>query len=117
MQWYSLRWNIETTFRECKQHLAIGATQNRTRQSVERSAATGFLLYSLIVLWHEARQTDATRIRKYRGKSHASFADMLAALRHDSLVEHRRAHINDSAIPPKLEKILAYLEKLLAIAA
>jgi hypothetical protein len=85
VQWYSVRWNIETTFRDCKQHLAIGAAQNRTRRAVERSAATGFLLYSLVVLWHEARQTDAFRIRNYRGKRHASFADMLAALRHESL--------------------------------
>lgn len=117
LRWYCVRWNIETTFRDCKQHLAIGATRNRTPRAVERSAATGFLLYSLVVLWNEARKTDASRIRNYQGKAHASFADMLAALRHESLAEHRQANFKDSTIPPELEKIVKYLEKLLVLAA
>ena len=117
VQWYSQRWSIETTFRDCKQHLAIGAARNRTRGAVQRTAPTGFLLYSLIVLWHETRPSTAAEVRKYRGKRHSSFADMLAALRHDTLAQQRKRHLSASPLPPEWEKTLTYIEHLLALAA
>ena len=115
-QWYSRRGAIETTFRDCKQHLALGAAQNRTRQAVRRSAATGFVLYSLVVLWYETQPT-IPAIRSYRGKRHASFADMLAALRQQSFKEYRQKHLNSSHLSPEIVKTLDYLETLLTLAA
>jgi len=94
LQWFSRRWSIEVTFHECKQHLGVDEPENRTREAVRRTAPTGFLLYSLITLWHECvRSEPAAPLRNYRGKSRASFADMLAALRGDSLREFEKNHL------------------------
>lgn len=52
-------------------------------------------LYSLIVLWHECiRQEPALTLRKWAGKDQASFAEMVAALRADSLAELKRKHLS-----------------------
>ena len=115
---YSQRWAIETTFHDCKQHLHIGAARSRSRASVERAATMGFHLYSLIVLWHEARQTATLQVRSYPGKRHPSFADMLFTLRDETLVQNIRDPINHlPQNPANLQKIITYLERLLALAA
>lgn len=115
---YSQRWAIETTFQDCKQHLHVGAARSRTRRSVERAATMGFHLYSLIVLWHEARRTPTLEVRSYRGKRHPSFTDLLVTLRDETLLQNIRPQINhepqNHAI---LQKIITYLERLLALAA
>jgi hypothetical protein len=118
VRWYARRWTIEVTFRDSKGHLAVGREQNRTRAAARRTAAMGFLMYSLIVLWHEIAQPEALiAIRNYPGKRHASFADMLAALRRESLTEHRRKHFEASPRLTDLQKNYEYLEKLLMLAA
>ncbi len=118
VRWYARRWSIEVTFRDVKQHLAVGREQNRTPAAARRTAAIGFLMYSLIVLWHETVQPAPVRgLRDYPHKQHPSFADMLAALRRDTLLEHRPKHFEASPKPPDLQKTYDYLEKLLLLAA
>jgi DDE superfamily endonuclease len=118
VRWYARRWSIEVTFRDAKQHLAVGREQNRTRAAARRTAAMGFLMYSLVVLWHEFAQPEPMLgIRDYPGKRHASFADMLAALRRASLCEYRRKHFEASPQSAELQKNNEYLEKLLILAA
>lgn len=118
VRWYARRWSIEVTFRDCKQHLKVGRERNRTPLASRRTAAMGFLMYGLVVLWHETTQRgDVPGLRTYRGKRHASFADMLAALRRESLAEYRRKHFSESTLPVDLQKNYEYLEKLLLLAA
>jgi hypothetical protein len=118
IRWYARRWSIEVTFRDSKGHLAVGREQNRARAAARRTAAMGFLMYSLVVLWHEFAQPNAsTSVRNYPGKRHASFADMLAALRRESLAEDRRKHFQSSPQSTELQKKYEYLEKLLILAA
>jgi hypothetical protein len=118
LRWFSRRWSIEVTFHDAKQHLGVGEPQNRTRQAARRTAATGFLLYSLVTLWHECiRPEPAPSLRHWRGKSAASFADKLAALRSDSFQQFTRAHLSTPAIPPAIQKILRPLEHILQLAA
>jgi hypothetical protein len=118
LQWFSRRWSIEVTFHECKQHLGVDEPENRTREAVRRTAPTGFLLYSLVTLWHECvRLEPAAPLRNYRGKSRASFADMLAALRGDSLREFEQNHLSTPGIPPGVRKIMQHLEYLIQLAA
>jgi len=115
---YSWRWGIEVMFHEVKDHLGIGEPQNRVEQAVERTAATGFLLYSLIIWWHEnARETPAKSVRNWRGKSHPSFADMLAALREESLQNTYETNFATLKKSPNLKKILTHLKTLIALAA
>ena len=49
--WYAMRWSIEVTNHDSKQHLGFEEPQGWTRRSVERTAPLAMLLYSLIVLW------------------------------------------------------------------
>lgn len=115
---YSWRWPEEVTFHDAKQHLGIGEPQNRRPAAVERTAAMGLLLYSLIVLWHEAvRPEPAPAVRLWRGKRGVSFADMLAALRQDSLEQTWEKHLSTLDVSPGVRKLIKPLQNLLALAA
>lgn len=85
---YARRWAIEQAFQESKTHLGFEEPQGWTRRAVERTAPTGMLLYSLIVLWFAAagHQTYQPLHRPwYTQKRAPSFADMLTTLRRDSV--------------------------------
>lgn len=116
--WFSWRWPIEVTFLDSKQHLGLGEAENRKTKAVRRTVPTGLLMYSLIVLWHECiRKEPAPSLRKWNGKEYASFAEIVAALRVDSLAEYRRKHLSTPAIPRAVHKLLKPLEYLIALAA
>ena len=118
LRWFSWRWPVEVTFHDSKQHLGLGEAENRKPKAVRRTVPTGLLLYSLIVLWHECiRKKAPLRVRKWSGKDQASFADMLAGLRADSLGELRRKHLSTPGIPPGVHKFIKPLEYLIALAA
>lgn len=118
LQRYSYRWPVETMFQDCKGHLGLGQPQNRVPEAVRRTTPSMFYLYGLIVLWHEyVREKPGTFVRAWPGKRHASFADMLATLRHDSLQKTRETIFSAGGIPPGAEKLFRPLELLLALAA
>lgn len=83
---YASRWGIEVSFRDLKQHLGFAESSARTPRAVQRTAPFVGLLYTLVVLWyvehgHRSRH-DVWPCRPwYRDKRHASFEDMLWALR------------------------------------
>ena len=111
------RWSIEVTFHDAKQHLAVGRENNRTPGGAEATVPMGFMLYSLIVIWHEtASPAVVAGLRDYPGKRHPSFADMLAALRRTP-AEGWPKHLLTSLSDVDLEKRHNYLEKLLLLAA
>jgi hypothetical protein len=115
---YSWRWSIEVTFHDAKQHLGIEEPQNRARPAARRTAPTALLLYSLIVWWHEhARERPAPALRAWRGKSHPSFADILAALRLETLETTRQTHFSTPRVPLNVQKFLDYLTRLFELAA
>jgi len=75
-------------------------------------------LYSLIALWHgHSGEAPGRLVRTWPGKRHASFADMLAALRCDSLQKTRETILSATGLPPGVEKLIKSLEVLLALAA
>ena len=116
--WFSWRWPIEVTFHDSKQHLGLGEAENRKTKAVRRTVPTGLLMYSLIALWHECiRNKPAPSLRKWTGKEHASFSEMVAALRTDSLADFKTKHLSTPGIPRALNKLLKPLEYLIALAA
>ena len=118
LRWFSWRWPVEITFHDSKQHLGLGEAENRKPQAVRRTVPTGLLLYSLIVIWHECiRKKAPLRVRKWAGKDQASFADMLAALRSDSLTELREKHFSIPGIPQAVHQFIKPLEYLITLAA
>jgi hypothetical protein len=117
LTWYSMRWSVEVTFRECKQHLGFEEPQGWTRRAVQRTAPLGMMLYSLIVHWYrqEGHKHDRSLPRPwYSTKAHASFADMLATLRRRSLRESISAWAPSG---PGSQKIVRLIEDILALAA
>jgi hypothetical protein len=90
LTWYSMRWSVEVTFHDSKQHLGFEEPQGWSRRAVERTAPMAMLLYTLIVHWYASigrRQESLPIFPWYAAKAHASFADMLATLRRESLRE------------------------------
>lgn len=84
LMWYAMRWAIEVTFHDAKQHLGFQQPQGWTRKAVQRTAPMAMILYSLIVLWFAGfghRLYQPPNRPWYPHKPHASFADMLATLR------------------------------------
>lgn len=115
---YSWRWTIEVTFHDSKTHLGLAEPQNRTTLAARRTAAMGFLLYSLVVWWHEtAREHSAKPLRCWQDKRGPSFADMLAALRLETLENTRKRNFSTAEIPAGLQKFLQQLTRLISLAA
>ncbi len=85
---YAGRWSLEVTHHDAKGHLGFEEPQGWTKRAVQRTAPTAMLLYSLVVLWFSGeghRHYQAPNRPWYLGKTQASFADMLATLRCQSL--------------------------------
>lgn len=117
LTWYALRWSVEVTFRDSKQHLGFEEPQGWTRQAVERTAPVGMLMYSLIVYWYSEeghRHYRALERPWYRSKPHESFADMLTTLRRCSLRQSISAW---APTGPGSQKIISLAEQMLALAA
>ena len=115
--WYAMRWSVEVTFHDSKQHLGFEEPQGWTRRAVQRTAPVAMLLYSLIVFWF-ARQGH----RHYRpitcpwylGKSQPSFADMLVTLRRQCI---RQTVLSLALHGPGSRKIQQLLENAVIMAA
>ena len=87
---YAMRWAIEEANQNSKGHLGFEEPQGWTRRAVERTAPTAMLLYSLILLWFAKeghRHYRPLHAPWYLCKNHASFGDMLATLRRESVRE------------------------------
>lgn len=85
---YAARWSLEVSFHDAKGHLGFEEPQGWTRRAVRRTAPTAMLLYSLVVLWFSRqghRHYQPPPRPWYPGKTDASFADMLATLRCQSV--------------------------------
>jgi DDE superfamily endonuclease len=117
LTWYSMRWSVEVTFHDCKQHLGFEDPPGWSRQAVERTAPMAMLLYSVIVHWYAKEGHHQERLSIlpwYPSKSQASFADMLATLKRVSL----RQRISALGLRgPGARKTQALLENLVNLAA
>lgn len=85
---YASRWSLEVSFHDAKGQLGFEQPQGWTKPSAQRTAPVAMLLYSLIVLWfsREGHRHYRPPVRPwYIGKTQASFADMVATLRCQSV--------------------------------
>jgi len=114
--WYAMRWSIEVTNHDSKQHLGFEQPQGWTRRSVERTAPLAMLLYSLIVLWFARDGHHSWRPLKcpwYTSKTEPSFADMLATLRRLSI---RQQVLKLALAGPGSRKVQELLENAVTLA-
>ncbi|MEI7687201.1 MAG: hypothetical protein WCL32_19460 [Planctomycetota bacterium] len=115
--WYAMRWSVEVTNRDSKQNLGFEEPQSWTRRSVERTAPVVMLLYSLVVLWfaREGHRNWRPILRPWdTSKAEASFADMLALLRRQSVQREVSKWALRGQGSRKIQKLL---ENVVAIAA
>lgn len=97
--------------------LGFEEPQGWTQHAVERTAPMAMLLYSLIVLWFAEeghRRYRAFTRPWYTTKQHASFADMLATLRRETI---REQVLSLPLTGPGNRKITKALENIAALAA
>ena len=104
-----MRWSLEVTFHDSKQHLGFEEPQGWTKRAVQRTAPWAMLLYSLIVLWFA--QEGHRHQRKlhspwYTSKTAPSFADMLATLRQQSIRQQVLTWTLTGKGSRKLQKLL-----------
>ncbi len=86
--------------------------------SRRRTAATGLLLDRLIVWWHEtARPHPARPLRPWHGQRGVSFADMLAALRLETLQNTRPTDFSPPTVRPGIKKFIDQLTRLVSHAS
>ena len=117
LAWYALRWSLEVTFHDSKMHLGFEEPQGWTRKAVQRTAPMAMCLYTLVVVWfvQDGHRSYQPALRPwYRTKSHATFTDMLATLRRQTL---REQVFRWGLVGPGSRKILESLENTFALAA
>ena len=112
---FSLRWSIEVTHFDCKQHLGLEDPANRVPKAVERTAPMAMFLYSLTIVWYATEGHVDWRIPErpwYWWKSEPSFADMLTTLRRKSW-EDKLSKVSKSPTPDDNSlDLLTYLATL-----
>jgi DDE superfamily endonuclease/putative transposase ISC1217 len=79
---YTARWNIETTFQECRSSLGLETTRGWCRRTVLRAAPCLFGLYSVIALLYRGLPVSKRSGGvAWPGKSGVSFSDALVSVR------------------------------------
>jgi hypothetical protein len=112
---FSMRWSIEVTHFDCKQHLGLEDPANRVPKAVQRTAPMAMFLYSLTLVWYATEGHADWQIPDrpwYRRKSEPSFADMLTTLRRKSWNE-KISQVSPASLPPDNSiQLLNYLATL-----
>jgi hypothetical protein len=78
---FMLRWTLEVTFAESRAHLGVETQRQWSDLAIARSTPCLLGLYSLIAVWGTTRSTLPVRQAAWYHKAHATFSDVLAALR------------------------------------
>jgi DDE superfamily endonuclease len=84
VQQFVKRWTIETTFEESRAHLGLETQRQWSDRAIERTTPCLFGLYSMVALLAHALYPDGKvpiRAAAWYAKGHATFADVLAAVR------------------------------------
>lgn len=113
---FSLRWSIEVTHFDCKQHLGLEDPANRVPLAVQRTAPMAMFLYSLTIVWYATEGHADFQIPDrpwYGWKSQPSFADMLTTLRRKSWEEQLS---KVSPAPPPHDNSISLLTYLATLA-
>jgi hypothetical protein len=108
---YGGRWNIETTFQECRSGLGLETTRGWGRATVLRAAPGLFCLYSVVaLLYHALPESKRLGAVVWPGKVGVTFSDALTAVRRWVWAECVFAQAGSEAdvakFPPNLRELL-----------
>lgn len=114
IEMYGARWNIETTFQEMRSYLGLETTRGWSSKTVLRMAPCLFLLYTLVVLFHDmlpAKQQE-TPLILWTGKDTLAFSDMITRVRRYLWMEWVFANVPGAEVirklPPNTRRLLDY---------
>lgn len=110
---YTARWNIETTFQECRSSLGLGTTRGWCRRTVLRAAPCLFGLYSLVALLHDSlAASKRCGSVDWPGKSGISFSDALVAVRRwlwqEGVFPQAGAQSVFRKLPPQVQELVLH---------
>jgi hypothetical protein len=108
---YCGRWNLETTFRECRSGLGLETTRGWGRSTVLRAAPCLFGLYSVVaLLYHALPEGKRVGAIRWPGKTAVTFSDALTAVRRwiwaESVLEQADPRGEVAKLPPDLRELL-----------
>ena len=108
---YAGRWNIETTFQECRAHLGLETTRGRCRPTVLRAAPCLFGLYSVVAaLYHLLPAAKRVGRVEWPGKAGVTFSDPLTAVRRwlwaDAVFPQADVTPALAKVPPAIRELL-----------
>ena len=112
VEYYTGRWNIETTFQELRSYLRLEKTRGWTEKTVLRTAPCLFGLYAVIALWYAELPSRWRRQQAvtYTRKRDVAFSDAITAVRRwlwDQWIFANPQHNCAFAkIPPRLRQAL-----------
>jgi len=79
---YCGRWNVETTFQECRSCLGLESTRGRCCATVLRAGPCLLGLYSVVaLLYHQLPRAKRVGAIEWEGKTVVTFSDALSAVR------------------------------------
>jgi hypothetical protein len=108
---YCGRWNIETTFQECRLCVGLGTTRGRSRTTVCRAAPCLFGLYSVVAILYHLLPTDKRAGSvEWSGKTTVTFSDALTAVRRWIWTE---GVFREAQIDGEIAKLPAHIQELL----
>jgi hypothetical protein len=108
---YTARWNVETTFQECRSCLGLGTTRGRSRATVLRAGPCLLGLYSAAALLYDRlpRRKRAGAV-EWPGKAAVTFSDALTAVRRwlwaEAVLPHAGAGTAVQELPEPVRELL-----------
>jgi hypothetical protein len=84
--WFVLRWQVEVTFHEARQHLGVGTQRHWSDQAIARTTPALFGLFSVVTLLARQRLTQSPwlgRQAAWYTKARPTFIDALALVRQE----------------------------------
>lgn len=117
VEYYTMRWSIETTFQEVRAHLGFESTRHRVQKSVERVEPwllALFSIVSLIYIRHLKSHKPRLPHLPWWDKQEPTFADALTVVRRliwvESIFSNPTYNWGVEKLTPKIrEKLLGYL--------
>jgi len=114
--WFVLRWQMECTFQEVRQHPGFETQRHWSETAIRRTAPALLTLFSVVALFahqRKVRMPQAVRRAAWYEKEHPTFSDALALVRRE-LWAQREATFCGSAQQPDTVKVpRKFMERLI----
>jgi hypothetical protein len=108
---YCGRWNVETTFQECRSNLGLETTRGWCRRTVLRAAPCLLGLYSVVtILFASLPESERTGAVAWPGKAGVTFSDAVRSVRRwlwaEAVFPQSGTDADLAKLPPNIRELL-----------